>query len=68
VLWSLIASAPRHDIDVQLYLRSVLAHLPALPPDELKNFLPDAWKRELMAEQHAALGAHHAKLIRAIIK
>ena len=29
ILWSLIASPQRHDIDVQLYLRSVLAHLPA---------------------------------------
>jgi transposase len=29
ILWSLIASAQRHEIDVQLCLRSVLAHLPA---------------------------------------
>jgi transposase len=41
VLWSLIASAQRHDLDVQLYLRSVLAHLPGLPPEELPNYLPD---------------------------
>jgi hypothetical protein len=66
VLWSLIASAQRHEIDVQLYLRSVLAHLPGLPPDELQNYLPDVWKRDLMAEQQAALGAHHAKLVGAI--
>jgi hypothetical protein len=44
VLWSLIASAQRHEIDVQLHLRSVLAHLPGLPPEELPNYLPDAWK------------------------
>jgi transposase len=65
VLWSLIASAQRHEIDVQLYLRSVLAYLPGLSPEELHNYLPDVWKRDLMAEQQAALNAHHAKLIRA---
>lgn len=64
VLWSLIASAQRHEIDVQLYLRSVLAHLPALPRDELQNYLPDVWKRDLMAEQRAALNAHHANVTR----
>jgi transposase len=62
ILWSLIASAQRHEIDVELYLRSVLAHLPGLPPDELPNYLPDVWKRDLMAEQRAALNAHHASL------
>jgi hypothetical protein len=67
MLWSLIASAQRHDIDVQLYLRSVLTHLPALPSEELPNYLPDLWKRDLMAEQQAALGAHHTKLVQAII-
>ena len=55
ILWSLIASAQRHEIDVQLYLRSVLAYLPALPPDELQNHLPDVWKRDSMAEQRAEL-------------
>ncbi len=65
VLWSLIASAQRHAIDVQLYLRSVLAHLPGLPQEELQNYLPDVWKRDQMAEQRAALNAHHAALINA---
>jgi transposase len=68
VLWSLIAGAQRHEIDVQLYLRSVLAHLPALPPEELQNYLPDVWKRDLMAEQQKALSAHHAKRVHAIIR
>jgi hypothetical protein len=68
ILWSLIASAQRHQIDVQLYLRSVLAYLPALPPEELPNYLPDVWKRDLMAEQRAKLSAHHAALVRAIIR
>ncbi len=67
VLWSLIASAQRHEIDVQFYLRSVLAYLPGLPPEELQNYLPDVWKRVLMAEQRAALNAHHAALLRASI-
>ena len=68
VLWSLIAGAQRHEIDVQLYLRSVLAHLPGLPPDELQNYLPDVWKRDLMVEQRAEACAHHAKLARAMIR
>jgi transposase len=68
ILWSLIASAQRHEIDPQLYLRSVLAHLPALPLDQLQNYLPDVWKRDLMAEQRAALSNHHAKMISAIIR
>jgi hypothetical protein len=67
ILWSLIASAQRQDLDVQLYLCSVLAHLPGLSPDELQNYLPDVWQRDLMAEQRAALNAHHAALVRAII-
>ena len=68
VLWSLIASAQRHDLDVQFYLRSVLAHLSGLPPDELSNYLPDVWKRDLMADQRAALNTHHAALVRPIIR
>ena len=64
MLWSLIASAQRHELDVQLYLRSVLAHLPATPADELQNYLPDAWKHDLMAEQREKLDTHHAKLVR----
>jgi transposase len=65
VLWSLIASAQRHEIDVQLYIRSVLAYLPGLPPEELQNYLTDVWKRDLMAEQWAALSTHHAVLTHA---
>jgi hypothetical protein len=68
ILWSLIASAQRHDIDVQLYLRSVLAHLPGLPQDKLQNYLPDVWKRDLMAEQRTKLSAHHAALAQAVIR
>ena len=55
----------RHEIDVHLYLCSVLAHLPGLRPEELPNYLPGVWKRDLMAEQRAALNAHHAALTHA---
>ena len=68
VLWSLIASAQRHGLDVQLYLRSVLAHLPGLPAEELPNYLPDAWKRDMMAEQQAEARAHHARLLAATLR
>ena len=66
ILWSLIASAQRHDIDVQLYLRSVLAYLPVTPPEQLQNYLPEVWKRVLMAEQKSATDSHHAKLLGAV--
>jgi len=62
---SLIASAQQHEIDVQLYLRSVLAHLPATPSSQLEQFLPDVWKRDLMAEHTAGLQAHHAMILSA---
>jgi hypothetical protein len=67
-----MASAQRHVIDVQLYLRSVLAHLPIIASksaaEELQNYLPDRWKRDLMAEQQAKLSAYHATLARGIAK
>ena len=63
VLWSLIASAQQHEIDVQLYLRSVLAHLPATPSSQLEQFLPDVWKRDLMAQHTAQLQAHQAQML-----
>jgi hypothetical protein len=55
---SLAPSATK--IDRQLFLRSVLVHLPGLPWDELPNYLRDGWNRDLMAEQRAALNARHA--------
>ena len=68
VLWTLIASAQRHGLDVQLYLRSVLAHLPGLPAEELPNYPPDAWKRDLMAGQQAEARADHARMVGALIR
>jgi transposase len=44
ILWSLIASGERHDVDPQRYLTSVLAKLPFTPKDAINQFLPDVWK------------------------
>jgi transposase len=54
-LWTLIASAERHDVDPQRYLTSVLAKLPFIPPDDveqLDQFLPDAWRAADRVEPH----------------
>ena len=45
-LWTLIASAERHGLDPQAYLRSVLAKIGGTPLSELGQFLPDGWKAE----------------------
>jgi transposase len=45
-LWTLIASAARHGLDPQAYLRSVLAKVGSTPLSELEQFLPDQWKAE----------------------
>ena len=49
-LWSLIASAERHQVDPQRYLTSVLAKISQTPAAELDQFLPDEWKREDAAQ------------------
>ena len=43
-LYSLIASAERHEIDPQRYLTGVLANIASTPISELQQFLPDVWK------------------------
>jgi hypothetical protein len=68
-----LASSPgslsiRADVRLRKNKPNVPAYLPALPPEELPNYLPDVWKRHLMAEQRAKLSAHHAALVRAIIR
>lgn len=55
-LYSLIASAQRHDLDPQRYLTSVLAQMPCTPEAEWDRFLPDVWKRADEAER-AGVGA-----------
>jgi transposase len=49
-LYSLVASAERHEIDPQRYLTSVLAKLPFTSESDLDQFLPDVWKRDDAAE------------------
>jgi transposase len=44
-LYSLIASAERHEIDPQRYLTGVLARFPGQPPGDVGKLLPEAWKR-----------------------
>jgi transposase len=42
-LYSLVASAQRHDLNPQRYFTSVLAKLPVTPESQLDQFLPDVW-------------------------
>ena len=49
-LYSLIASAQRHGLDPQAYLRCVLAQIMTTPMSELGQFLPDVYKSRLAAE------------------
>ena len=51
-LWTLIASAQRHGLDPQAYLRSVLAKIGSTPISKLEQFLPDKWKAEDQAKPH----------------
>jgi len=44
-LYSLIASAERHGIDPQAYLRGVLARIPAMPVTQLDKLRPERWDR-----------------------
>jgi transposase len=54
VLYTIVASAARHDLDVWVYLREVLQRLAELaiqtggsppPPDQLTPLLPDVWAK-----------------------
>jgi hypothetical protein len=42
-LYSLIASAERHGLDPQAYLRGVLARMPSMPVSQLDKLLPERW-------------------------
>jgi transposase len=59
-LYSLIASALRHGLDPQAYLRGVLAQIMTTPMSELGQFLPDVWKARLQAEEAAKKSAASA--------
>ena len=45
IIYTIIASARRHDLDVWEYLGDVLRRLADLNPGELEHLLPDAWRR-----------------------
>jgi len=44
VLYSLVASAKRHGLDVFAYLRDVIARISDHPSNRLEELLPDHWK------------------------
>lgn len=46
IIYSIIASARRHDLDVWAYLSDILRRLADLQPGELEHLLPDVWKRD----------------------
>ena len=46
IIYSIIASARRHDLDVWQYLTDVIRRLADLNPGELERLLPDAWKHD----------------------
>jgi len=46
ILYSVLASARRHDLNVWQYLGDTLRRLADLKPGELESLLPDAWRRE----------------------
>lgn len=43
ILFSLMATCRRHEIDPFAYLRDTLTRLPATPINEIDHFLPDRW-------------------------
>jgi len=44
IIYTIIASARRHDLDVWQYLGDILRRLADLKPGELDHLLPDAWQ------------------------
>lgn len=46
IIYSIIASARRHNLDVWQYLGDILRRLADLNPGELDRLLPDAWRQE----------------------
>jgi len=46
IIYSILASARRHDLDTWQYLGDILHRLADLKPGELESLLPDAWQRD----------------------
>jgi hypothetical protein len=49
-LYSLTATAKRHNLDPFVYLRDVLASIGATPLSQLDQFLPDRWRDQQLEE------------------
>ena len=54
IIYTIIASARRHNLDVWQYLGDILRRLADLNPGELELLLPDAWKRHQDAKSISA--------------
>ena len=50
ILYSLIQSAKRHDLDPFVYLRDLLLRIPTHPNKDIGKLLPDQWKIHLLPE------------------
>ena len=46
IIYSIIASARRHGLDVWQYLGDILHRLADLKPGELERLLPDVWQQD----------------------
>jgi hypothetical protein len=55
ILYSLVESCKRHDVDPWLYLRDVLVRIESQPPGTLRELLPDRWKVEHLDEAQRAV-------------
>lgn len=58
IIYSVIASARRHDLDVWRYLGDILRRLADLKPGELERLLPDVWLREAEAAVSTSAAGH----------
>ena len=50
ILYSLIQSAKRHDLDPFVYLRDLLLRIPTHPNKDIHRLLPDPWKTHFLPE------------------
>ena len=53
ILYTLIQSAKRHDLDPFVYLRDLLLRIPTHPNKDIHILLPDQWKTHLLPEATA---------------
>jgi hypothetical protein len=62
-LYTLIASAERHGIDPQGYLRGVLARMPAMPVSQLEKLLPERWMEHESHPSGSSSQAHESAYV-----